>query len=107
MLNPVWCGPWRERGPYLLQHLVIWNFVHLGGVDLSFKGVLVEFTADVYQQRGGAGIDGAAQHDVVDIPGDVDAVAQDHANEKPWERGEKQMSIYEHLNVFVLKQGWI
>lgn len=34
--------------------------IHLDGTDLSFQGVLVEFTADIYQQSGRAGINGAS-----------------------------------------------
>lgn len=58
------------------------HVVHLVGVDLSFQGVLVEFPADVDQQGGGAGVYRAAQRGVADVPGNVDAVAQDHADKQ-------------------------
>lgn len=83
--NPLWTfwGLWHA-GLYLSQHFIILHVVHLVGVDLSFQGVLVEFPADVDQQGGGAGVYGAAQRGVADVPGNVDAVAQDHADKQAW-----------------------
>ncbi len=67
------------------------HIVHLVGTDLSFQSVLVEFTADVDQQSGGAGINVAAHRDVADVPGNMDAISQDHADKYAWEkRPDKQ-----------------
>lgn len=70
--------------PYLSQHLVILDVIELLGADFPLQGVLVVFSADVDQQRGGTGLHLAAQRHVVDIAGDVDAVAQDHTDQDPW-----------------------
>lgn len=72
--------------PYLPQHLVVLYVVDLVGADLSFQSVLVELAADVDQQGGGAGVNVAAHRHVADVPRNVDAVAQDHADENAWER---------------------
>lgn len=69
---------------YLSQHLIILDIIELLGADLPLQGVLVVLPADVHQQRGRAGLHLAAHGHVVDIAGDVDAVAQDHANQDPW-----------------------
>lgn len=63
------------RCSYLSQHLVVLHVVHLIGTDLSFQSILIEFTADVDQQRGWAGIDRTAQCDIANIPRNVDAVS--------------------------------
>lgn len=75
---------------YLSQHLIILHVVHLIGTDLPLQSVLVEFTTDVDQQSGGAGVNGAAHRDVADVPGNVDAVAQDHANKNAWAKRQKK-----------------
>lgn len=74
----------RRRLPYLPQHLIVLDVIELLGADFPLQGVLVELPADVHQQRGGTGLHLAAQRHVVDIAGDVDAVAQDHADQDPW-----------------------
>lgn len=68
---------------HLPQHLVVLHVVQLVGVDLPLQRVLVKLAGDVDQQRGGAGVDGAAQGDVAHVPRNVDGVAQDHADQKP------------------------
>lgn len=70
--------------PYLPQHLIILDVVELLGTDFPLQGVLIELATDVHQQRGRAALHLAAQGDVVHIAGDVDAVAQDHANQDTW-----------------------
>ena len=72
------------RLPYLSQHLIILDVIELLGADFPLQGVLVVLSTNVHQQRGGTGLHLAAQRHVVDIAGDVDAVAQDHANQDPW-----------------------
>lgn len=73
-----------HRLPYLPQHLIVLDVVELLGADFPLQGVLVVLSADVHQQRGGTGLHLAALRHVVDIAGDVDAIAQDHADQDPW-----------------------
>lgn len=68
-------------GFYLAQHLIVLHILHLVGTDLPFQTVLIEFVADVDEQSGRAGIEVAAQCDVVNIPRNTDAIAQDHTDE--------------------------
>lgn len=74
----------NHRLPYLSQHLIILDVIELLGADFPLQGVLVVLSADIHQQRGGTGLHLAAQRHVVDIAGDMNAVAQDHADQDPW-----------------------
>ena len=69
---------------YLAQHLVVLNFIHLVGIDLSLQGVLVVLATDVDEQRGRAGVDVATESDVTDVTGHVDAITQDHSDQYAW-----------------------
>lgn len=71
----------NRRLPYLPQHLIILDVIEFLGTDFPLQGVLVVLSADVHQQCGGTGLHLAAQRHVVDVAGDVDAVAQDHADQ--------------------------
>lgn len=75
--------PSSRRLLYLPQHLIILDVVELLGADFPLQGVLVVLSTDVHQQRGGTRLHLAAQCHVVDITGDVDAVAQDHTDQDP------------------------
>lgn len=81
LFNFLWSDTaWQQHCLYLSQHLIVLHVVHLVGIDLSFQSILIEFTTDVDQQCGGAGINVTAQRDAANIPRNMDAVAQDHAN---------------------------
>lgn len=70
-----------RRLPYLPQHLIILDVIEFLGTDFPLQGVLVVLSADVHQQRGRTGLHLAAQRHVVDVAGNVDAIAQDHADQ--------------------------
>jgi len=70
--------------PHLPQHFIVLDIVELLGADFPLQSILIELPADVHQQRGRAGLHLAAQSHIVDITGDVDAVAQDHTNQDAW-----------------------
>lgn len=76
--------PSLHQHPYLPQHLIVLDIVELVGADFSLQSVLIELPTDVHQQCGRAGLHLAAQSHVVDITGDMDAVAQDHTNQDTW-----------------------
>lgn len=48
----------------LSQHLIVLNLVAFGTADLPLQGVLVEPSADVDQDSGGAGVDSTAEDHV-------------------------------------------
>lgn len=75
---------------HLAQHLVVLHVIQLVGIDLPLQCVLVKLAADVDEQCGGAGVDRAAQGDVTHVARNVDGVAQDHANQKPWTQGREK-----------------
>lgn len=54
----------------------------LAPADFPFQSVLVESPADVDQQSGRTGVDGAAEDQVAHALGHVDAKPQDHTHQQ-------------------------
>lgn len=68
---------------YLAEHLVVLYVIDFIGTDLSLQCVLIEFTADIHQQRGRTGVDITAQCNIAHVTGNMDAIAQDNTHKQP------------------------